>query len=101
MNPKIMITAAVLVLSLAACGGSQPSGPPTIASVASQVGCTNVRDYSSTEMFAHETASCTLNGRDVEIATFVSPGEQSSWEQFAKAFGQIIKDGPDWAVAGT
>jgi hypothetical protein len=95
------IAAAAAMAAVTACGSGQPAGPPTIASVARQVGCTAPHDYSSEEMFAHETASCTLNGRDVEIATFVSSGEQSSWEQFAKSFGVIIKDGPLWAVAGT
>jgi hypothetical protein len=98
----LVISAAAIALVLAGCGHDVPAGPPTIASAARAAGCANVHGVEhGSELFTHDTAGCTLGGRDVEIATFASEGEQASWERAARAFGVIVKDGPLWAVAGS
>jgi hypothetical protein len=52
-------------------------------------------------MFTHQTATCSLPGYpDADLATFVSAGEQQSWEQFANQFGVILHHGNGWSVAG-
>jgi hypothetical protein len=90
---------AAALMALAGCGGSGQSGPPTIASAAAEAGCTNPHGISTEELFAHETATCTYQGHDAEIATFANADLQKHWEEVAKEFTAIVKRGDGWTLS--
>jgi hypothetical protein len=84
-------------LTLAACGGSQPSAPPSPSALASRIGCTGYSSISPT-LYAREEGSCTLNGDDLDIATFSTTSNEDNWVKAASEFGGVIVKGNLWAV---
>ena len=98
---KRIVIAAAAVAALAGCGGgSQAPMPPSIQSVARQIGCApgSLGSFTHSELFAHEEATCTLSGRSVEVAVFANNTLRDNWEKAASQFGAILKHGPGWAV---
>lgn len=84
-------------LTLAACGGSQPSAPPSPSALASRIGCTGYSSISPT-LYAREEGSCTVNGDDLDIATFSSTSDEDNSVCAASGFGGIIVKGNLWVV---
>ncbi len=100
---KTVIAAIVMGAALAGCGGSAASSSgaspaaPTVAQVASQIGATGVSVIQPTLYASHE-GSATWHGQSVDIATFATNALRDKWEDVARQFGPILKDGTDWAM---
>ena len=97
---RYLIAVALLAagLTLAACGsgsgGSKPSSPSALAT---KIGCTGFASMTPT-LYAREEGTCKLSGDDLDIATFSSAGNESSWLKVAGSFGGIYVHGNLWAV---
>jgi hypothetical protein len=98
--------AAVLALTVAACGGTSApkdvTGAPTLQSAAASLGCTGLEPMSQPTMFASAEGNCEWQGRSVDLATFASDTLKTNWLKIATQFSPLIKDGPGGvdAVAG-
>jgi hypothetical protein len=73
----------LLVLVLAACGGSvpHPPSPPSAAALAHKIpGCGQLITDFHLSVLTRQDVSCTLqDGAGVEIATFASQGDERQW----------------------
>jgi uncharacterized lipoprotein len=98
------LRAVILVLAvatLAACSSGSAStaaAPPSAASVAAQLGATDVQHIDPT-LYAYDEATATLNGKAVDIATFRTDALRDQWVTVASQFSGIESKGDRYAVA--
>ena len=99
MRNQLMLTGlALTAVAVAACGGSTPPGtPPSPSGLAARIGCTGYASTSAT-LFAREEGGCTLDGDNLDIATFSTTANEDDWIKTASGFGGIIVEGTLWAV---
>lgn len=100
--PRLAFAAAVAtVLTLTACGSSQPPTKPSARSLEAKIpGCahTSPDPAGATVYTRQETACQTPDGTMVEIATFVSQGDERSWITSWGGYGACCLEGHGWAA---
>ena len=92
---KLTVLAAVAVLALAGCGGG--GAPLTMAEVAAQVGCSDMK-AGDVQIYTKEAATCTKGGQDVYLYTFADDGARDNWMKTARAAGGpgTFQQGTSW-----
>lgn len=107
-SASAMLAVSVLAAALAGCGGaasstaaspSTASQPPSAASVAQRLGCTDVQPVTPPTLYAYDEAGATCGGHSADIATFRTDQLRDKWVQIASQFGGIQQTGELYAVA--
>lgn len=97
-------TVAVLALAaaLAACGGSERSGPTgtiSIDELARRAGCTLTERAG--DAITPTSGDCkTTDGKTIQVAAFTDHAKRDAWVTFATATGYPAEKGDLWAVSG-
>ncbi|ONH54594.1 hypothetical protein CcI49_29965 [Frankia sp. CcI49] len=85
----------------AAAGGAAQqaaAGPPSAVDLMTRAGCQG--GIIEPQLYSREVGRCTLNGAELDVATFDSNELRDQWAQFARDLGTTVQLADRWAVSG-
>jgi hypothetical protein len=98
-----VITAAIAIGALTACGGgggNGPTGPITLDDLAARAHCT-IMDRAGDALTPTAGDCRTASGATLEIATFTDHSTRDAWLLFVRSTGGEAESGDLWAVSGS
>jgi hypothetical protein len=96
-----LITGALMVAALTGCaGGSAAKDYGSATDLAKAASCTGYQKDSEAQMFAQESGTCQIDGKDVYVATFADGAARDNWMKTAKAAGAsgFFGEGAKWVL---
>lgn len=118
MRKLTILAASVAIAGVVACGngtdnevdGGQtqptdaaPTEPATTAEVTvtelmQEAGCQG--DLIEPQLYTNEVGRCTLDGHELDVATFDTNDLRDEWAAFVDDLGAHVETGDRWAVSG-
>lgn len=99
MTMKRSLALLATTIALVGCSSSKP--PPSIADVAAQAGCANLKVDTSFVLYVRELGTCDVAGEHLTLATFASQTARANYLKIAQTFGGIYGHGKLWVIQGT